>query len=452
MLDLDAPQLKGVTTITAKPEIAAIRGIDLDALRRGEIGIESKLSSEKGGPLLALLGLDRAIAAGDGPLQFEGSAAGVWGSPLRLKAALSGAGLDAEAQGTSELWAAEKANVNLKVRSVNLAPLFGLKPSDALAQNINLSSHLSLAGNKLMFEDLDSVIAGSRLRGRMALTLDEARTVEGEVGLDALDLAPVVCMAIGSAGHDAGEPLDAGLLKGWRGRIAFQALRGVLPGGVELRPVSGAVKSDGQSLTFDSLKGGIGGGEASATIDVKQGANGIALNARAQLAGVDGAALHYRGLAMPGGRASMQMTLASQGRSASALIGRAVRKRHCDAGVRPHLRPRSARLRGCDPRQRRWSGDRRRQAAANRRSGAVGRCVAGRVGAGPIQCQGWPASRRGNHAGCRGRARHPVRRLRYSRRSGRHSREPCFDFGTGRRPSGDSIVRGRLARRARPHG
>ena len=110
-------------------------------------------------------------------------------------------------------------------------------------------------------------------------------------------------------------------MKGWRGRVAFQALRGVLPGGGELRPVSGTVKSDGQSLTFDAVKGGIGGGEATANIDAKQTANGIALNARVQLTGVDGAALRYRALAMPTGRASMQMTLASQGRSASALTG-----------------------------------------------------------------------------------------------------------------------------------
>jgi large subunit ribosomal protein L24 len=45
------------------------------------------------------------------------------------------------------------------------------------------------------------------------------------------------------------------------------------------------------------------------------------LNARVQLSGVDGAALRYRALAMPAGRVSMQMTLASQGRSASALTG-----------------------------------------------------------------------------------------------------------------------------------
>lgn len=321
VFDLDAPRLKGVATITAKPDIAAMRGIDLDALRRSEIGVEAKLSSERGRSLLALLGLDRAIAA-EGPAQFEASATGMWRAPLRLKVRMSGAGLDADAQGTAEPWASEpKASVNLTVRAANLAPLFGLKPSDTPAQNISLSSHVSLAGSKLTFDDLDSTMSGSRLRGRVALTLDDERNVEGEVGLDTLDLAPAFALAIGAAGHDAAEPLGAGLLKGWRGRIAFQALRGSLPGGGELRPVSGAVRSDGQSLTFDAIKGTIGGGEATASIDAKPTANGIALNARVRLSGVDGAALHYRALAMPAGRASMQMTLASQGRSASALTG-----------------------------------------------------------------------------------------------------------------------------------
>jgi uncharacterized protein involved in outer membrane biogenesis len=322
VLDLDAPQLKGIATLTAKPDIAAMRALDLDKLQHSEIGIESKLSSEQGRSLLALLGLDRAIAAGEGPAQFEGSVAGVWRAPLRLKAKMSGAGLDAEAQGTVEPWALEpKASVSLTVRRANFAPLLDLKPADVRVQNISLSSRVSLAGGKLTFDDLDSAISGSRLRGRLALTLGEESGVEGEVGLDALDLAPVLALAVGAAGRDAAEPLGAGLLKGWRGHVAFQALRGMLPGGGELRPVSGTVKSDGQSLTFDAIKGTIGGGEATASLDAKPVADGIALNARVQLKGVDGAALRYRGLAMPAGRASMQMTLGSQGRSASALTG-----------------------------------------------------------------------------------------------------------------------------------
>ena len=128
----------------------------------------------------------------------------------------------------------------------------------------------------------------------MALTLDEEKAVEGEIGLDTLVLAPTFALAIGAAGHDAAEPLGAGLVKGWRGRIAFQALRGVLPGGAELQQVGGTVKADGQSLGFDDIKGKIGGGEISANIDARPGANGISLNARVQLSGVDGDALRYR--------------------------------------------------------------------------------------------------------------------------------------------------------------
>jgi hypothetical protein len=320
-LDIDAPQVKGVATITAKPEAAALRALDLDKLQRSEITIESKLSSEKGNSLLAMLGLDGMVAA-EGPTQFQGSVSGAWHAPLRLKINLSGTGLDAEAQGTAEPWAAQpKAGVSLKAHNINLAPLFDLKPADRLMQNISVTSRVSLLAGKLTFEDLDGAMAGSRLRGRVSLTLDDERNVDGEIGLDALDLAPALALAIGSRGHDAAEPLGSGLLKGWRGRIAFQALRGQLPDGGELRPFSGTVRSDGQSLTLDALKGGIGGGQANATIDARQTANGIALNARLQFSGVDGTALHYRALKMPTGRASMQMTLASQGRSASALTG-----------------------------------------------------------------------------------------------------------------------------------
>jgi uncharacterized protein involved in outer membrane biogenesis len=321
-LDLDAPQLKGVATLTAKPEIAALRGADLMTLGRSEIGIEAKLSAERSGSLLTLLGLDRAIAAGEGPAQFSGSVTGTFRAPLRLNLKMSGEGLDAEAQGTAEPWAKElKASVDLKVRSVNLAPLFDLKPADPLAQNVSLSSRVSLTGNRLTFDNVDGVVLSARLRGRMALSLGEEKAVDGEIGLDALELAPAFALALGAAGHDAAEPLGVGLLKGWRGRVAFEALRGVLPGGGELRPVSGTVKNDGQSLSFEAIKGGIGGGQASAVIDAKPGANGVALTARVELTGADGTALRYRGLAMPSGRTSMQMTLASEGRSASALTG-----------------------------------------------------------------------------------------------------------------------------------
>jgi uncharacterized protein involved in outer membrane biogenesis len=322
VLDLDTPQLKGAATLAAKPKTAAVLGIDFVALAQSEIDVEAKFSSEKGAALLTSLGLDRAIAVGEGPVQFAGSVTGTWRAPLRVNAKISGTGLEAEAQGNVEPWAQDaKGSVNLKIRSANLAPLFGLKPSDVSAQNVNLSSQVSLKGGRLIFENMDGAISGTRLRGRIALSLDDERNVEGEIGLDAFELAPAFALAIGASGRETTEPLGGGWWKGWRGRVGFQALRGALPGGAELRPVSGALKNDGQSLTFESIKGGIGGGEASGEIDVKPGANGLAVNARVELVGVDGAAMRYRALTMPAGRASLRMTLASQGRSASALTG-----------------------------------------------------------------------------------------------------------------------------------
>lgn len=330
IVDLSAQQLQGSATITAKPQLAAVQGLDLDRLRLSDVTIATKLAAARGDALLALLGLDRAIAAGEGPAQFEGSVSGKWHAPLQVAAKIAGAGIDADAQGTIEPWSQQgaqeaKGSGSLRVRKINLAPLFGLKPSDSLVQNISLSSHVSLAGSRLTFDDLDSAHAGSRLRGHLAVNLGDQpgdpKEVQGEIGLDTLDLAPAFALAIGAAGHDSAEPLAAGLSKGWRGRVAFQALRGALPDDLELRPVSGTVRSDGQSITFDALKGKIGGGDASATIDARDGAGGLAVNARVELKDVDGAALHYRNLKMPSGRVSLQMSLASQGRSVAALTG-----------------------------------------------------------------------------------------------------------------------------------
>nr|WP_249792822.1 AsmA-like C-terminal region-containing protein [Bradyrhizobium sp. BRP22] len=320
-LDLHASQLKGSATVTAKPQTAAIRSTDLDALGRSDLGVEARFSAVQGRAMLTLLGLDRVITVGDGPAQFEGSVNGAWRAPLRLKARIWGAGLDADAEGSAEPWDETKASINLRVRSADISPLLDLKPSDTPVNGVRLSSRVSLTGNKLSFDDLDSIIGGSRLRGRVALGMGDEKNIEGEIGLDQVALAPVFAFAIGAGGHDPAEPLGGGVIKGWRGNIVFQSLRGELPGGAELQPVSGTIKSDGQALTFDALKGKIGGGDLSAAIDARPGPNGVTVNASVQLSGVDGTALRYRNLSMPKGRASLQMTLMSQGRSAAALTG-----------------------------------------------------------------------------------------------------------------------------------
>ncbi|MEO6380453.1 MAG: AsmA-like C-terminal region-containing protein [Nitrobacter sp.] len=319
-LDVGLPQLKGIVSMAAALPLAAVRSIDLDALARSEVTVQAKLSGEPGNALLDLLGLDRMVATGNGSALFEGKATGVWNAPIRLNAKMSGTDLDAAIKGTMEPWSSDrKADFDLTVRRVDLGPL--LRSSDSHARNVSLSSHVTLAGSKLIFNDLDGTAAGARMRGHVAVNFGNENVVEGDIGMDTFDLASAFGLAIGATGHDASEPLGGSLPKGWRGQLAFEALRGVLPGGVELRPVSGIVKGDDQSLTFVAMKGKIGDGDATARLDIRKAVDGVALKADVQLTNVDGAALHYGALAMPAGRASAQITLASQGRSASALVG-----------------------------------------------------------------------------------------------------------------------------------
>lgn len=319
--DIQTPLLRGQLHATATPAASALGELNLDALTGSEFNVQTKLSSERSSVLLALFGLDRAIAGRDGLAQFEGKASGAWRKPMQVNGKVSGGGLDADAQGTVDLSGEPKANVNLRVRNANLAPLFGISTTDKSAQTVNLSSRVTLAGNKLAFDDLDGTTSGSRLRGHLAMTLDAERLVEGEVGLDSLDVSPALSVALGAAGRDAAEPLTVGLRSGWRGQVAFQALRGVLPGNIEMRPFSGTIRSDGQSLALDGLKGNLGGGALTGSFDARDGANGVSLNARIELAGADAASLRYRDLALPKGRLSLQMALSSQGRSVTALTG-----------------------------------------------------------------------------------------------------------------------------------
>jgi large subunit ribosomal protein L24 len=320
-LGIDLPQLKGALSLAASPSLKAVRTADLDALARSEVTLGANLTATRGATLPVLLGLDHVIAVGDGSV-LKATATGVWHAPIRLNAKISGPDLDAEIKGTMKPWSSDrKADLNLAVRHVDLGPLLNFKPSDPRARNVSLSSHVTLAGNKLAFHDLDGSAADAHMRGRIAVNFGKENAVEGELGMDTLDLASAFGFLVGTARHDAAEPLDIGLPQGWRGQLAFEALQGTLPGGVELRPLSGVVKGDDHSLSFDTMKGKIGDGDVTARLGIRKADDGVALNADVQLKNVDGSALRYGALAMPAGRASAQMTFASHGRSASALAG-----------------------------------------------------------------------------------------------------------------------------------
>lgn len=321
VFDIDASQLKGSVTLAAAPNIDIATGLNLAALSGTQFSAGVKLSADNAATIVQVLGLAGVVSGGDGPAQFESSANGTWGTPLQVKAKLTGAGVDGDIEGTGNPWAEQPtATLNVAVRRADLSALLGAKP--ASISPMSLSSRLGVSGNVFTFDDLDTSVGGSRIRGRLVLTRGEDIGLDGEIGLDTLDLAAVTGLAFGAAGHDSSSPLDKGWLRGWRGKLAFQALSAVLPGGSEVRPLGGAIKGDGQSLILENVKGSIGGGETAIDLDARSAGNqGASFSARVQATSVDGAALHYRGLVMPEGKVALQMTLSGQGRSAAGLAG-----------------------------------------------------------------------------------------------------------------------------------
>ncbi len=320
-VDIHSPQVKGALTAAATPQIAALRDFDADTLGKNEAALTAKLSAERGGALLALLGLDGALAVGNGPALFDASASGVWNAPLKLKAKLTGNGLDAEIEGSAEPFKADRtAAIALNIRKANLAPLIGVAQADRAPLPVVLTSRLGVAGPKISFDGVDGTVAGARVRGRLGLTLGEEIGVDGSVGTDVLDVPSALLVAIGAAGHDSAEPLNRGLLSGWRGRVEFSALRGTMPGG-EFRPFAGVLRNDGQALVLEGLSAGLGGGKLQADLSARKSSDGVSLTGRVQLESVDGAALKHRSLAMPAGKVSARTSVSGQGRSAASLIG-----------------------------------------------------------------------------------------------------------------------------------
>jgi large subunit ribosomal protein L24 len=129
-------------------------------------------------------------------------------------------------------------------------------------------------------------------------------------------LASTFALALGAAGTMP--PSRSALAgEGWHGRIAFQALRGGLPGGSELQPVSGVIRRR-PVADLRCHQGQTAAMSLPAWMQAR--CERIVLNAASALrCRRHGAALSQP--RVPAGRASMQDDADEPGRSASALAG-----------------------------------------------------------------------------------------------------------------------------------
>jgi len=319
--DVAAPQLKATLQAVASPQVADLRAMDFDALALGSFSAEARVEAERASDLLALLGLDHVVASGDGAGRFEARASGLWREPMQVKVTLVAPALEAEAEGNAETEPENRANLKLRLRKADLSPLFArTEGAAAPGREVTLTSLVSATAQRLSFDELNATLAGSKLKGHVAITLAPEVAVEGDVGVDRLELAPLFALA---AGEDSEAPEGSAVpllsRAGWQAHVGLEAGRAVLPGGFELSPFSALVSNDGRLLTLEIVKSALGGGDVAGGVDIRPDAGGPIVNVRLELADVDAAALRVGDLALSKGRISAQMALASQGRGIAAL-------------------------------------------------------------------------------------------------------------------------------------
>lgn len=202
---------------------------------------------------------------------------------------------------------------DLHVRRATLSPW--LTPQQTVS---DLSSRLVVTNEAFALENLSGKLGAAAVQGSLSLSRQGGRDLTGDVATPVLDLQALTTLMLGADGRAATDPLAQGLI-GWRGSVAVKADKALFPGGMEAASVSGTMRGDGSSLSFDNVKGTIGGGAATLSAAVKRGASDTAIDASLKLEDADAPALKYRGLQLPPGKASVRMTLATRGRSAAAL-------------------------------------------------------------------------------------------------------------------------------------
>ncbi len=178
---------------------------------------------------------------------------------------------------------------------------------------------MSVDGERLSFGNIDGQFGNAQVKGHLAVTRADEPALDGDVTLDAVDVGPLIKAALGGSDGASADPLGRGILQGWRGRVAFNAARANLPGGMALNDLGGVLRHDEQSLYADDLKASLGGGEASAKLQAARSDAGTSASAQVQVVNSDGDALNTAVLVLPEGKATLQMTLASKGRSLTAL-------------------------------------------------------------------------------------------------------------------------------------
>jgi uncharacterized protein involved in outer membrane biogenesis len=271
-----------------KPE--AFSMTDLGALTGTDVRIDGRFESDESGALLALLGLDRAIAAEPRAARLTLGATGPLGRDLRLEGKLEAGPIDV-------------GGIGVVRRSAN-------QPT------------------AVTLDQFSGTFGGSKVQGRLAFRTGEDARLDGTVEADAIETPAVVAAAIGMpARRDASakawstEPFLWNAF-GLAGRIEFKSQRATLLPGTVVQQLRGVARFNPAEIVFEDIAGETGNGRLEGRLAMSNGSDGLSARVRVALTNADPGAL-LSGAEGPvlSGKLTAQAELEGSGRSPAAFMG-----------------------------------------------------------------------------------------------------------------------------------
>ena len=296
------------------------------------VRLDGTVDAPQGRALIKFMNLDWLVAVGNGAGQLKVQAAGPLTSDMTFEARLSADGLSAQAGGSGQLSEGEgvRAKATLRVTSADLRPILtGSAAGSSLP--LQMTSRVTIAGEAMAFEDIDAKLAGSGIRGRIAVDGASPRRIDGRIESDAADVPVLLARGIGlqpqtAAAGDAwswsSEPFVNGLLGKFTGKVALKFARARVLGQFAARELNATLRFGKDELALEDVAGTLAGGRLSGGIAFRSGESGLTTHARISLARADVATL-LSTAARPPISGSLDLTAETEGTGLSpiALVG-----------------------------------------------------------------------------------------------------------------------------------
>jgi large subunit ribosomal protein L24 len=310
-----------------------------------KLNLVGTLKADDGAALVELLGLEPFLVVDKRPGQIDLKANGTIDGEMAVDGRLVAGGLDGTANGKLRVSGAATPSAELAVK-VERATLRNPQPpaSGNTAPNAPLpgllltlpKGQIVLTNERVELNGLEGRLAGTEVRGRLAIDRTAEQKLSGELEFGEIVLPVVISAAIGAPAQVPAqpppqsigatrawpsEPFDRGLLDRLNGSVALKAGRVSLSPNLAARNVRGVVQLDRSALVLKNIDGSLAGGQVAGDIAFERGPEGLTLRAHVKFTDADLAELIRGGPPPVSGRLTLDATLEGTGRSPIAIVG-----------------------------------------------------------------------------------------------------------------------------------